>query len=53
MHVAGGRVYRFSPLWMGPKEMALMHATDERVRIESLVQMCTFFTTFVKLMCQG
>jgi acetylornithine deacetylase/succinyl-diaminopimelate desuccinylase-like protein len=48
--VAAGRVYRFSPLVLGPDELGLMHATDERVSLEMLGFMCRFFTTFIKTM---
>ena len=48
VELSKGRTYRFTPIWLGPNEMALMHATDERIRIDSLVQMCTFFTTLMQ-----
>ena len=48
--MAAGRVYRFSPLVLGPDELGLMHATDERVSLEMLGFMCRFFTTFIKTM---
>jgi acetylornithine deacetylase/succinyl-diaminopimelate desuccinylase-like protein len=48
--MAAGRVYRFSPLVLGPDELGLMHATDERVSFEMLGFMCRFFNTFIKTM---
>jgi len=51
VELAEGRVYRFSPTWLGPNEMSLMHGTDERIPLESLGNMCHFFSAFLESMC--
>lgn len=41
-------IYRFSPIWVGPKDLDRVHGTNERISIENYEQIVRFYIELIR-----